>query len=172
MLSHFKIAQQLSGRTFGWLLAATIVGLPTPQPQRSVGDTQPTPSQHTTSLQPQPAETPLQENSRDDEISPSSGVDVAPEGWRLTKYGWERAEQWPTSLAATNGTNINALINQQESAESSMFAGQVVERSMRLVRALNPVTLVALEVTLLALLVALVFHRDSKRAASRQFTSR
>ena len=167
MLVHLKIAQQLSGRTFGWLLAATIVGLPTPQPQRTLGDTQPTLSRPS-----QSAETRSTEYSIGDDISRSAGIDVAPEGWRLTKYGWERAEQWPTSLAATNGTNINALIHQQESAESSMFAGQIVERSMRLVQALNPVTLVALEVTLLALLVAMVFHRDSKRAASRQFISR
>lgn len=89
-------------------------------------------------------------------------VDVAPTGWRRTVRGWERAENWPTADGDSQAVALNRVIQKQRNAELSWSGGRGLSTVMQFVRQISPVTLVCSQVTLLALYIALVFHRESK----------
>lgn len=89
-------------------------------------------------------------------------VDVAPTGWRRTVRGWERAENWPVTDADTQALTLHRVIERQRNAELSWAGGRGLSTIMKFVRSIDPVTLLCTQVTLLALYIALVFHRESK----------
>jgi hypothetical protein len=91
-----------------------------------------------------------------------AAVDVAPVGWRRTRRGWERAENWPITAPNAQATTLNGLIKRQQSAELAWAAGPGLSAAMQFIRRVDPVTIVCVQVTLLALYTALVFNHESK----------
>lgn len=105
----------------------------------------------------------MQVEQRSSAIGP---VDVAPEGWRRTTYGWERAEDWETSWSARRGEDLNRLIRLQSERENESSHSRLVAKTIGLVQRMDPVTLVSTQLCLLALLFFMVFHREA--AAKRK----
>lgn len=89
-------------------------------------------------------------------------VNVAPVGWRRTTNGWERAETWSIPDQDTQAVELRNIISRQQFAERSTTMGAALSSILRFVRRIDPVTLACSQVTLLALYIALVFHRESK----------
>ena len=89
-------------------------------------------------------------------------VDVAPSGWRRTVRGWERAEHWPVTDAESQAVTLHRVIERQRNAELAWVGGRGLSTIMKFVRSIDPVTLLCSQITLLAVYIALVFHRESK----------
>lgn len=93
-------------------------------------------------------------------------LDVGPVGWRRTTRGWERAEHWEVSSALSNATQINRVIENQKFQERGTTLSWCVAMVLSFVRRIDPVTLISTQVCLLALYIALVFHRRDGRMRS------
>ena len=94
-------------------------------------------------------------------------IDVGPIGWRRTTRGWERAEHWEVAVGVSNATQINRVIQKQKFQEQGTSLSWCVAMVLSFVRRIDPVTLISTQVCLLALYVALVFHRRERRVRSR-----
>ena len=89
-------------------------------------------------------------------------VNVAPTGWRRTVNGWERAETWPLLDQDSQTSELNRLVIQQRQAVQASLVGKALSACMGFVKSIDPITLVCTQVSLLALYIALVFHREAK----------
>ena len=166
MVALHTTARRFRGRTFGLLSALAIVGMPTPGPVvvSHIGADSGIVAAEETALavvarQSRSNETPSPASTTEVVVGP---VDVAPQGWRKTTRGWERTDNWANVVAANNGVLINDLIAKQQAAETSTLVGKTLTRSMELVRALNPITLLMIQIMLLAVLATIARQRESK----------
>ncbi|MCC2099476.1 MAG: hypothetical protein KDJ29_21480, partial [Hyphomicrobiales bacterium] len=115
-----------------------------------------------------PADSPFSDDNRSTNSSTKRGktivgpVDIAPEGWRKTTRGWERAEDWPTSIAASNSIRINDSLRFQQQTEESTAGARFLDSCLRVVRGINPITLVGIQLGLLVILFVSVTRREAK----------
>lgn len=83
-------------------------------------------------------------------------VDVAPQGWRRTVNGWERAEDWARKIAAPS-ESIDYWITRQRAQESSAAS--------RFLRRLSRVHPLVISSSLLLCVIAIVIRNDHQRKA-------
>ncbi len=110
------------------------------------------------------------ENREHDTLSPSAGskrqvvapVSVAPTGWRKTESGWELADNWPVAAGVDSHNRINQLIQNQKDVETSSWIGTIGTKTINTIQQLDPITLVALQVTAIALLLVVAKHSQPK----------
>lgn len=163
---------RFTGRTFGYLLAAAIAGAPLISRPWVRTQTPAGAARDLTDFTQDPSElvvghlvgAPSRNAATDAEQIRVGPVDVAPVGWRKTNRGWERAEEWGHVVANTNTERLSQIVAQQELAEASAAPGRWLHGAFAVLRRVDPITLVSLQICLLALLVAMVYHREAKQA--------
>lgn len=165
---------RFTGRTFGYLLAAAIAGAPLISRPWVRTQTPMETARGSSALSRGAAE--FGDGSSGDSWERTGGavagagdsrvgpVDVAPVGWRKTNRGWERAEDWGHVVANTNTERLSQIVAQQELAEASAAPGRWLHGAFAVLRRVDPITLVSLQICLLALLVAMVYDREAKQA--------
>jgi hypothetical protein len=110
------------------------------------------------------------ENPDQGNLSPSSRdkkqvvspVSVAPTGWRKTESGWELSDNWPVAAGTDSHNRINQLIENQKKVENSSWIGTIGTKTIQTIQQMDPITLVALQVTAIALLLVVAKQSQPK----------